>query len=445
MKDTKEIKPNLKQVGTELKGLFAAAAVAMNECFYPKSGNRLLGVSEESSLIGAAEHVDLEKTNIGRYLPIYFAYAYDGRLIPGYEDEIQQYGENIEKLVDFVQMFPTDGSYFDLCLDVVGIDPDDDTGYLDDMLGRLKARANLDNGDSLALGEIAILADMNERSVRNALTSDGENRLTLNAKGTVDNDVAQRWLKARRGFKATERRNFPESLSECPDELDALEIPPFVANRIGKRFGKNMFDSVALSTASSPDVDGAYVEYPEILLRAAKIAWLPPEAIQGAMQQPLRIKPEECMGLAKAIAVDPVWFTMQVMRALYPTQMDMLLNPNHYSLANDDVVLEGKSVDVILTEAMIKHGYLDLPAHAKPLFPKDCFGSRQEGDAGASVTLRYGNQEIQTDIRVKSEQTISPRKRFTAWFQKELSAAPGDRIRFSQVTDRLFELTHLPK
>ena len=136
---------------------------------------------------------------------------------------------------------------------------------------------------------------------------------------------------------------------------------------------------------------------------------------------------------------------MQVMRALYPTQMDMLLNPNHYSLANDDVVLEGKSVDVILTEAMIKHGYLDLPAHAEPLFPKDCFGSRKEGDLGAPVTLRYGSKEVQTDIRVKSEQTISPRKRFTAWFQKELSAAPGDRIRFSQVTDRLFELTHLPK
>jgi hypothetical protein len=94
---------------------------------------------------------------------------------------------------------------------------------------------------------------------------------------------------------------------------------------------------------------------------------------------------------------------------------------------------------------MIEHGYLDLPMHAKTLFPEDSFGTRTKGDTGTPIELRYGGHAEQTDIRIKSEQTISPRKRFTAWFQKELSAAPGDRIRVTRTADRAYELTHLPK
>ena len=102
-------------------------------------------------------------------------------------------------------------------------------------------------------------------------------------------------------------------------------------------------------------------------------------------------------------------------------------------------------MEIILSEAMIKHGYLDIPGHAKALFPKDCFGTRARGDTGKPVELRYGGRVEQTDIRIKSEQTVSPRKRFNAWYQKELSARAGDRIRLTRVGDRAYELTHLPK
>lgn len=445
MKETKDIKPTLEQIEIELKATYAAAAVVMDECFCNGAGKKLLGISDDTSLRWSADFIDLSKTNIGRYLPIFYAYAYDGRLIPGYEHEFDMGGEHIERLQDFMLIFHSDSAYFDLCLEVAGIDPVNDTGYIDDMLERLSARNALDSGNTMSLEKIAILADMNERSVKNALAATGENRLSLNEQGSVDNADALRWLKNRRGFKPTVRTSFSEEIAECPEELDAIEIPSFVEHRIGLLFSDGLLDTLALSHASTPSTEGAFVEYPEIFQRVSKASGLTPESIQNAIQQPLKIRPEECQGLAKALAVDPVWFTMQVMRALFPTQMDMLLNPSHYNGASDDAFIEGTSVDVILTPAMIEHGYIDIPSHAKGLFPADCFGSRKEGDVGAIVVLHYGGKAIASDIRIKSAQTISPRKRFTTWLQKEISAAPGDRVRFTRIDDRDFELTHFPK
>lgn len=49
-----------------------------------------------------------------------------------------------------------------------------------------------------------------------------------------------------------------------------------------------------------------------------------------------------------------------------------------------------------------------------------------------------------TDIRKKSEKTISPRRRFTSWLNTELGAKPGDRIRIEKVNERTFSLNHIP-
>lgn len=447
MKEVKETKqkPTLEQIQKEMRGTFAAIGVLLNECFYTDSGSKLIGATGESGMKGAMNHVDLEKTVIGRYLPIYYAYAYEGRLIPGYEDELLHWGWNIDRLADFAVIFGSDGSYFDLCLDVVGIDCDNEVGYLQDMIDRLRARHSLDSGYPVHISDVSILAEMSERSVKNALTAEGAGRLVADKSGNVENAEAKRWLEGRRGFVATNKREFPELLSECPEHLDELEIPAFVRDRFAKCFKANELEDLVLWQASNPDYDRAYEEHPEIIQRIAEASGLPERSIQDAMQQPLRIRPEDCPAIAKAIAVDPVWFTMQVMRALFPTQMDMLLNPTHYQPESAGVEIKGNSIDVILTEAMIKHGYLDLPSHAKAIFPADCFGTREKGDTGKLVELRYGGQIEETDIRIKSEQTISPRKRFAAWLQKELSASPGDRIRFTRTGERTYELTHFPR
>ena len=445
LKDTKVGHPTLNQVEKELKGTFGGIAVLLNECFYPNSGSRMLGIPDDESPWGCLDKVDLQRTNIGRYLPIYYAYAYEGRLINGYESEIADCGSNIEKLTDFAYMFRSDASYFDLCLDVAGLDVQTDVGHLANMLNHLSARNDLDRGYDLSIAQIALLADMSERSVKNAISLDGTNRLHLNESGNVDNVEAIRWLKGRRGFRPTVKQNFGDEKSKCPDQIDAMEVPSFVRSRIEKLFGGNFLDQVAIDCVASPDYDGAYTDFPDIIKRAAKSSGLPPKVIQDAMQQPLRIAPEHCTGLAKTISVNPVWFTLQVMRALYPTQVDMLLNPEHYENSTQELNVEGNSVDIILNAAMIKHGYLDLPVYAKSLFPSDCFGSREKGDEGSLVELNYGGQKVLTDIRIKSEQTISPRKRFTAWLQKDLAAASGDRIRFKRINERVFELIHLPR
>ncbi|MBA2659788.1 MAG: hypothetical protein H0U72_09685 [Nitrosospira sp.] len=446
MKDSKEFKPRptLVQIENELRGTFVAVGVLLDECFYRGSGSKLIGVPLEHRE-QAISAVDLNKTTIGRYLPIYYRYAYEGKVVPGYEDEINESGDNMERLADFARIFQSDSSYFDLCLDVASLDVETDIGHLSDMIDRLRARHDLDDGSSMSILDLALLADMSDRSVRNAVTVEGPGRLLVDNKGMVENAEARRWLSGRRGFVPTQKKEFPESLDEYPDQLDALEIPPFVHQRLAKRFAPHEIDMALLDSVSSPNYDGAYTEYPEVVQRAAKEAGLPEQSIQAALQQPIRIRPQDCPGIAKAISVDTVWFTTQVMSALFPTQTDMLLNPSHYLNDMPTLKLEGNTVEVILSEAMIQHGYLDLPAHAKELFPTDCFGTRTKGDTGKFIELHYSGRVEQTDIRVKSEQTISPRKRFNAWYQKELRAQPGDRIRLSRKADRVYELTYLPK
>jgi transcriptional regulator with XRE-family HTH domain len=69
------------------------------------------------------------------------------------------------------------------------------------------ARVTLDNGDYLSLKEIALLAGVDERTVRNAASSKDANSLKTKKSGgstIVDNDEAKRWLANRPDFKPTE-------------------------------------------------------------------------------------------------------------------------------------------------------------------------------------------------------------------------------------------------
>ena len=194
--------------------------------------------------------------------------------------------------------------------------------------------------------------------------------------------------------------------------------------------------------ASSPFHDGNFEQFPELISAAAKTAGVKEEVIQGAIQQPLRLRPEDCANLAKAIHVDPIWLTLQVMRAIYPTPMDMILNPDHYASMTKPLPVTGNSIDVVLTKAMVKHGYLDLPSNAKSFFPGNCFGTRKDGDFGAMVEIEAGNDRSQTDIRKKSERTISPRKRFGAFFST-LNATVGDVIRITRTGERTYCLSYV--
>jgi hypothetical protein len=254
--------------------------------------------------------------------------------------------------------------------------------------------------------------------------------------GGLESQDALRWLRGRRGFIETEQRQFSSNQLDLPDALDAVEIPPFVARRLRALW----------TPAQEHDIGSAMNRgYPAWIAAASRECGLSMERLQAATQLPLDVRPQECDKLASVLRVDRVWLTHQVMAGLFPDQVDMLLNPKAWDASAEapESIYPSSAVTVTLTDKMLANGYIDMPMSAKTLFPDDCFGSRQGGDEGGQVVLIYGAHRSESDIRIKSARTLSPRRRFTAWLNTELGARPGDRIRIDKTGEREFTLTHL--
>lgn len=429
----------LKQLEKELAIYYAAIGVLVDECYAPGAGARMLGLQDAQAGESMAPKIDVRSTRIGQMLPIWVRYAYEGVLSAGYsEAHVDPHDDDaLERMRDMLYLLRTDDPFFEMCLaPAQGFSEEVPLGGLREMVDLVIARANLDQGAAMTAGELALLANMSERSVRNAMGPGGE--LKTDVQGRVDNAEALRWLKGRRGFVATQKRSLPDALSEVPDDLAAVELPPFIAARLE-----------AIWKTPEDEADNSFL-IPGVapwLMRASSECGLTSGRLLALGRLPLSVKPEECDALAKALKVDRVWLTYQVMNALYPEQCDMLLNPEAWreeaeaAPETSGLVLEG--VTVTLTDKMLAHGYIDMPASAEGLFPADCFGTRETGDEGAQVELLYGGQQVMTDIRRKSAKTISPRKRFSAWLNNVVGARPGDRIRVEKTGDRQFTLTHI--
>lgn len=390
--------------------------------------------SEWSS--GRTSRIDVRATRIGKMLPVWVRYAYEGILSAGYDEE--DVGDPadgpLERLRDMLYLLRADDPYFEMCLDAAQAPADVVRGGLRDLVDRVSARSALDSGAAMGVEELALLAGMNERSVRNAMGSGGD--LKAGSDGRVDNEEARRWLQGRRGFTPTQQRRFPQDKLEQPEALDAEEIPPFVKLRL----------QTLWTPLDEQDHDWmAATGYPPYIVVASRECALSMDRLYAATRLPMEIRPQDCEELAKVLRVDRVWLTHQVMAGLFPDQVDMLLNPRAWTSVQEAAAASDTAavVTVTLTDKMLAHGYIDLPMSAKSLFPDDCFGSRKEGDEGAQVVLVYGSHRADSDIRIKSAKTISPRRRFTAWLNTELGARPGDRIRFEKTGEREFTLSHL--
>lgn len=440
----------LKLLEAELAGYYGALAVLANECFQEGAGDRMLGTSDADG--GCyAERVDIRATHIGRMLPAYAAYAYEGVQLAGFSpDSLERMDGPFAHLRDMLGTLDARDAYFEDCLIGAGASVEE-IGHLQRMVDLVLARASLDQGQPLTIPQLALLAGMNERSVRNA-TAGADAQLTLNTDGTASNIEALRWLEGRRSFRRTVVRAVGIGTEAVPESLEGFEIPYFVRRRL-----RALWDD--------GDQSGHVGDWE---LKASAAAGLPLARLEAATELPLRIQPVDCPGLARAMKVDLAWFTHQVMSALFPEQVDMLLNPGHWrspdlltelpvepgthesismqNAAAAAAVAAAAQVDVVLSPSMIKHGYLDMPASAKSMFPADCLGARSPSDNPADigeVELRYGTHRAMTYIREKSERTISPRARFGAWFNRELSARPGQVIRVTRIADRVYQLACL--
>ena len=423
---------------TELAGLFAGISVMLEDCYLEGSGRRMLALTDEGPETLSIESVRVRATRIGQMLPVWHAYAYEGVVLAGFDSNRFDNGDGaLERLGDLLSLLRPANGYFEDCLMTAGVDdPAQAQGHLAELLARVHARLALDAGGSLSLTELALLADMNERSVRNALSGEGDSRLQAHEDGAIAHEEAVRWLNGRRNFKPTQRRGFGKDLTKVPDTLLAAEIPGFVESRLAR-----------VAKTWPPYQDKAYGQYSAADMEAARRSGMPAERIFAVQALPLSIEPADCTALARLLEVDPAWFTYQVMTALFPEQVDMLLNPSFWA-ASPDVASEdqpaAQSVVVELTVAMLKNGYLDIPMAAKDLFPNADLGSKGTGFEGTPVELVFGTHRETTDIRMKSTKTLAPRKRFNGWFNTELRAKPGDRIRIDKTGDAVFTLTYVP-
>ena len=436
---------SLQSLQHELAGVYAGLAVLVNDCYRQGAGNRMLGGSAESHPGVLIDAVDVTSTTIGKMLPIWHRYGYQGIVSVGFEpDDIQDADGPFEQLFALLNVLRFDNHQFDWCLMGAGLHRSmAEKSHLAELVKHVSARSGLDCGaEEFGVEELALLAGMTERSVRNATTADGDGRLALLPNGHVSHEEAKRWLHGRRGFVPTQVRELPKEF-EMPDSLDDVEIPVFVRRRL-----------IALAKQKTSMNAGHASGDDEWLMRASRESGLSVDRLQEVTELPLSIRPQECAGLAKALKVDTVWFNYQVMAALFPQQVDMLLNPASWKTTQPARPDEppAQAVTVTLTRAMLANGYLDIPASAKSMFPDECFTERtadptlkqaaQEHQA-RKVELVFGSHREKTDIRVKSAKTISPRRRFTGWFNTELGAKAGDRIRIEKTGERVYTLSHI--
>jgi hypothetical protein len=435
MRDLTENK--LKELERELAERILHLAAFLDNCFDNGIGGEF-GNNIVKYIDGNTFHlydekydqIDLSKYRIGRSLPYYYDYAYHARCIGGGDSEFFD-GFDGDKYVfkEFLELTDTFGivtstgndSKWGLMKYLFGEEKWRNSG-LWDLNNLLDARRNLDFGDNVSIADIVLLTNMNEKSVRNALRDEGENKLhSLNGE-QIESTEALRWMRGRKsGFRETSFIAFDKD--ELPTSLRYIEIAPFIQARLEKFYADS-------SENFRYDKAANLLGYSHVQL------WAIAENID-------KIPIGDTHRIAKVIQVDPAWFTEQVFTALYPEQMELIL---YKKTINFEVITDEKEnpyIEVNLTEKGIKNGYIDIPEKYSGFFPKDSFAERATGTLGNLIELRFGNEVRNTDMRVKSSITISPRARFGGYFNKVINAKPGDTLRIIKVDDRVFEIKHI--
>jgi hypothetical protein len=303
-------------------------------------------------------------------------------------------------------------------------------GGLSEMVKLATARYHLDSALQISLSDIALLAGIDERSVRNSLYATGNSMLVAfrNDLGELvaDKLEALRWLRSRPNFKETVRIG---SWAKTPDRLSPEEIAPFLKARIHECFG----------------IAGEQLSFDNA---AQSIGW-PVERVRQLVEGPVgNISPEDCPAIAQMVYLDTVWFTTQVMRALFPEAMKSIQpSTTHPDVEASPFNQEEYSLNVKLTDAGIRNGYFDIERrYAERLFPEDSFGSRGAERRGIPVNFfhDFKGSPYSSDMREKSASLISPRKRFSAYFSAHKAKA-GDVIHIKRIGERDYQLIYQPK
>jgi hypothetical protein len=297
--------------------------------------------------------------------------------------------------------------------------PDAPRGGFREMVALAVARATLDDGLNLTAGQVALLANVSERTVANAMATSGESRLSSThdeAGGTViKSDEAFRWLSGRRAFVATASLGLSTGL---PKTLDAKALREFIVERIREEVPDDGWDFANLKTRGLTSIPGQ-----RCVTICRVLGWSESRAQAWIDGDLAKLDLDDCDPIAGIMGVDGRRLASHLLAVRFPDS--------------------DKQLDATLTEAGVRSGYFDIEQRfARRFFPDDAFGGRGSVEIGAPVRLHFDRLVYETDIRVKSQALVSPRKRFTGYF-KAHQAKPGDKVRITRISERDYELTFI--
>lgn len=388
---------------------------------------------------------DLGSLDATKGLETVFRYAVHGELEgAGINDDCEEGNlGRLQALLSLVSNDVIDRNWDDIS-DMHG--PHDCGRALAAIVALAAARFNLDHTRFVSLEDIALLGDMQERSVRNALHAEGESLLvaTRDDKGelVVEKSEALRWLQTRRGFKQTVQ--IGTLGPSTPSALQPDEIMPFLRARLADVAPQEHLRELLGYT----DAQIAQAQYEN----TASKHGLPVSRVEALFRGPLQnLSPDEdCPLLSQILMLDNAWLSAQVLRAKFPQTMREVapVPPASSSVAISPFNEREATLDVKLTDAGIRNGYFDIEArYAERLFPADSFGSRGGDRHGVAVELHHDIKKKSpyvTDMRVKSESLVSPRKRFSAYFTAHAAKA-GDVIRIRRTGERAYTLSFISR
>lgn len=450
-----EKQPTTQDVRNNLIAILYGIASTLDIQVREGAGAAMLGLPEGTPVSHYPDfaNFDLSKFSFARDIEEVYSYAFHGEL-----GALGQYGisddsedGNLGRLAALCEIAGYDQfkrNIEDFEDSVIGTDAANNRA-LESMVKLAQARDSLDHSSTISLQNIAVLSGLNERSVRNAMYADGNSMLAAvrNAEGelVVNSQEALSWLKGRRNFKETVQIGTKRML---PATLGANEIMPFLNAQFHE-----FYQVKNLEISGHPGLFPKFSEE-ELMDRsfdnaANRIGWTA-ERLREVLSQPIEeLSPEDCPALSRMLYIDTTWLTAQVMQARFPDAMKELQAVVALPTAAVSPLNEAEgTLEVVLTEAGIRNGYFDIERRfADRFFPADCFGSRGKEDEGIKNVLLHHDGKgspYDTNLRVKSEALVSPRKRFSAYFTTHASKA-GDVIRIKKIGERAYELTYLPK
>ena len=417
--------PPLEHIRRDLTAHLYGFAHIADRCVRPGSGSSILNLAPTGQDLDFPKYdeFDLSSFPLAEGLGSVYHYAAFGEARPYGHHLSLDPDEGALGRMQLLQTFVSNPAV-SYCLDEVTQsfdEPNAPRGGFPEMVALACARATLDEGLDLTPGQVALLANVSERTVANAMAMKGDSRLAAarDAEGrmVIAAAEADHWLGGRRAFLKSVSVRGGEAM---PDVLSGQELATFISNRIHEEVSDEGLDFGAMKSGEVRSITGQ-----RLVKICRALGWSEQRAQAWLDGNVDALELDECEGIARILGVDPRWLTRQLMNVRFP-----------------DVE---SALEATLTEAGIRSGYFDIEQRfARRFFPDDSFGGRGTDELGVPVLLHVDGRLHQTDIRLKSQALVSPRKRFTGYF-KSRGAKPGDRVSITRIGEREFKLTFICK